>query len=172
VKEGAGSGLVDRASTHDVDESLLEVVINGNNIECLARSCSTFGFSKVVDLQGGSLLPSFYAFGPALGLSDITSVRQVFRHFRLSLVAEERLVVQEKSTSDAKVFDPLTHGELSRSQRSLGSIRAIDGLSFGGKHLVVAEESGVGKAITAPRGNGFYRGVSVAFRTGAKNSEF
>jgi len=66
--------------------------------------------------------------------------------------------VQEKSTSDAKVFDPLTHGELSRSQQKWGAavaVRAIDGLSFGGKHLVVADESGVGKAITAPNGNGF-----------------
>lgn len=36
----------------------------------------------------------------------------------------------------------------------------------------MAEESGVGKAITAPRENGFFKGVSVAFRTGAKNSTF
>lgn len=66
--------------------------------------------------------------------------------------------IQEKSTSDAKVFDPLTHGELSRPQQKWGAgvaVRAIDGLSFGGKHLVVADESGVGKAITAPNGNGF-----------------
>ncbi|GAA5966695.1 hypothetical protein JCM3765_007601 [Sporobolomyces pararoseus] len=143
-----GTELVDLAN--DLGDSLLEVVMNGDKIDCVARSCSALAThgSKVVDLQGGSLLPSFYAYGPALGLSDITS---------------------EKSTSDAKVFDSLTHGELSRSQRSLGAVRAIDGLSFGGKHLVVAEESGVGKAITAPNGNGFYRGLSVAFRTGAKN---
>ncbi|GAA5986559.1 hypothetical protein JCM5350_001371 [Sporobolomyces pararoseus] len=143
-----GTEIVDLANNYD--DSLLEVVVSGNKIECVAQTCSDFTTRtlKVVDLQGGSLLPSFYAYGPALGLSDITS---------------------EKSTSDAKVFDSLTHGELSRSQRSLGAVRAIDGLSFGGKHLVVAEESGVGKAITAPNGNGFYRGISVAFRTGAKN---
>lgn len=68
-------------------------------------------------------------------------------------------------------------------------MRALDGLSLGGKQLVTAEENGVGKAIAAPLGKGFLcvsslalraetavpdsfllscsRGVSVAFRTGA-----
>ena len=34
-------------------------------------------------------------------------------------------------------------------------MRALDGLSLGGKQLVTAEENGVGKAITAPLGKGF-----------------
>lgn len=79
---------------------------------------------------------------------------------------------QEKSTVDAKVFDPLLHGEISCAQRDLAkAVRAVDGLSFGGKHLRVADESGVGFAVTAPNGNGFYRGLSVAFRTGANNGQ-
>ncbi|GAA6021304.1 hypothetical protein JCM11491_005797 [Sporobolomyces phaffii] len=152
-------GLVDLAAAMsarrdgELSPVLVEVVVVGNKIECVAEACPMTGDSsaRTVDLEGGSLLPSFYAFGPALGLSDITS---------------------EKSTTDAKVFDPLTHGELSRVQRVWSqhrAVRAVDGLSFGGKHLVVAEESGVANAITAPNGNGFYRGISVAFRTGAKN---
>ncbi|GAA5942389.1 uncharacterized protein JCM15063_006228 [Sporobolomyces koalae] len=154
VKRGSieeGRNVVDLV---DGIDSLVQVVVKNGKIECVAIDCPDVASStstKIVDLDGGSLLPSFYAYGPALGLSDITS---------------------EKSTLDAKVFDPLTHGELSRSQQDWSrrlSVRAIDGLSFGGKHLVVADESGVGKAITAPNGNGFYRGISVAFRTRAKN---
>lgn len=104
-----------------------------------------------VDLKGGSLLPPLIAFGPALGLTEIIS---------------------ESSTSDQEVYDPLID-KLSKNQAIWGpkvAIKAIDGLSFGGKHLRLAERAGLGKAVTAPMGNGLFRGVSVAFRTGAAHS--
>jgi imidazolonepropionase-like amidohydrolase len=48
---------------------------------------------------------------------------------------------------------------------------AVDGLSFGGKQLTRAFEHGVIRAITAPGEGGIdSRGVSVAFKTGAKNA--
>lgn len=48
---------------------------------------------------------------------------------------------------------------------------AVDGLSFGGKQITRAFEHGVTRAITAPGEGGIdSRGVSVAFKTGAKNA--
>lgn len=76
-----GGDLVDLAEEKGV-ESLLEVVVVGGKIVCVAQDCrseaSMHSTSKVVDLKGGSLLPTFFAYGPALGLSDITSVRHCF----------------------------------------------------------------------------------------------
>ncbi|KAI5480118.1 hypothetical protein MNV49_001778 [Pseudohyphozyma bogoriensis] len=106
---------------------------------------------RKVDLKGGSLLPPLVAFGPALGLTEMIS---------------------EESTTDAEVYDPLLSGELSRTQQLWGpkvAVRAIDGLELRGKHLQVAKEAGVGKAVTAPLGEGFFRGVSVAFRVDANH---
>jgi len=73
-----GGDLVDLAEEKGV-EAPVEVVIVGGKISCVARDCSreasAQAHTKVVDLKGGSLLPSFFAYGPALGLSDVTSVR-------------------------------------------------------------------------------------------------
>lgn len=123
--------------------------LRAGSIVCLGVCPSTNLPS--INLQGGSLLPPTIAFGPALGLTEI---------------------IAERSTSDAPVFDPLMHGELSRAQQVWGprvAVRAVDGLAFGGKHLRIARGAGVGKAVTAPLGDGFFRGVSVVFRTGAVN---
>lgn len=54
---------------------------------------------------------------------------------------------------------------------SSGISRAVDGLKFGGKQLARAFEHGVTKAISAPStGSIDAKGVSVGFRTGAKNA--
>lgn len=52
------------------------------------------------------------------------------------------------------------------------------GLSFSGKHLEFARRSGVLQAVTAPNCAGFFgapgslfRGVSAAFRTGARSGK-
>ncbi|KAL8291602.1 hypothetical protein RQP46_001860 [Phenoliferia psychrophenolica] len=132
----------------------VSVLVQDGKIACLGTSCSSSSSSsstRIINLQGGSLLPPFIGFGPALGLVDIIS---------------------ESSTKDAAVYDPLLDGDLSRTQQLWGptvAVRAIDGLGFGGKHLKVAHEAGVTKAVTAPLGDGFFRGVSVAFRTNAPN---
>ncbi|GAA5935728.1 hypothetical protein JCM1841_003651 [Sporobolomyces salmonicolor] len=147
-------GLVSLAEQEGI-EGLFEVIVKEGRVTCLQKTCksemSASRRIRVVDLKGGSLLPPFVGFGPALGLTEMIS---------------------EKTTTDAPVYDPLFSGELSRTQQKWGpnvAVRAVDGISFGGKHLQVAEQSGVGKAVTAPLGNGLFRGVSVAFRTGAKN---
>ncbi|GAA5969186.1 hypothetical protein JCM21900_004720 [Sporobolomyces salmonicolor] len=148
-------GLVSLAEEEGI-EGLFEVIVREGRVTCLQKTCksemSASRRIRVVDLNGGSLLPPFVGFGPALGLTEMIS---------------------EKTTTDAPVYDPLFSGELSRTQQKWGpsvAVRAVDGISFGGKHLQVAEQSGVGKAVTAPLGNGLFRGVSVAFRTGAKNA--
>ncbi|TNY18704.1 carbohydrate esterase family 9 protein [Rhodotorula diobovata] len=148
LKDGKQSGLASLAQAEGV-RAPFEVVVDDGKIVCLSESCGTALGVKTVDLKNGSLLPSLVTFGSALGLTDI---------------------IAEKSTTDAPAFDPLLDGKLSFAQQQYGprvSVRALDGLSLGGKQLKTAEENGVGKAITAPLGKGFFRGVSVAFRTGA-----
>ncbi|SGY68039.1 BQ5605_C004g02842 [Microbotryum silenes-dioicae] len=138
------------------NQAPLEVVVRSGRIECVGRKgeCSN-GLgkgAKGVNLEGGSILPPLLAFGPALGLTEIVS---------------------EPTTTDDGVFDPLYSGSLSSLQQIWGphvAVRAVDGLEMDGKHLRTAHQIGITKAVTAPMGSGFFRGVSVAFRTGAKNS--
>jgi hypothetical protein len=91
----------------------------------------------------GSILPPIVAYGSAIGLTEI---------------------IAEKSTSDGIVNDPLSStSPFPVSHSNL----AIDGLELHGKNVMIARSGGVAKAIAAPRGNEFYRGVSVAFDTSA-----
>ncbi|KAF2263032.1 hypothetical protein CC78DRAFT_519114 [Lojkania enalia] len=54
---------------------------------------------------------------------------------------------------------------------SNGITRAVDGLQFGGKHLLHAYERGVTKAISAPTEYSIDgKGISVGFHTGAKHA--
>ncbi|GAA6033304.1 hypothetical protein JCM8097_006683 [Rhodosporidiobolus ruineniae] len=147
---GGAEGLQDKAKEEGV-EAPFEVVVEGGRITCLEKSCAAVAATREVDLKGGSLLPSLVGYGGALGLAEIVS---------------------EKSTLDGSVLDPLYQGGLSASQQHFASqlaIQAVDGLAFGGKHLKVAEEAGVGRAVAVPQGDGFFLGVSTVFRTSAKN---
>lgn len=126
------------------------VQVRSGEITCVGV-CEASKAATQVDLHGGSLLPPLYAYGPALGLVEI---------------------IAEKSTVDNAVFDPLADGELSALQQNWGpriAVKAIDALEFGGKHLAGARKAGLTRAVTAPMGDGFFRGVSVAFRTGARH---
>ncbi|GAA5934442.1 hypothetical protein JCM3775_000359 [Rhodotorula graminis] len=146
LKDAQQPGLVEQ---QDGGAAPFEVVVEDGKIVCTGDKCVTADEVKTVDLKNGSLLPTLVTFGSALGLTDI---------------------IAEKTTTDSPSFDPLLNSKLSFVQQQYGpkvSVRALDGLSFGGKQLVTAEENGVGKAITAPLGKGFFRGLSVAFRTGA-----
>ncbi|BGO98128.1 hypothetical protein NBRC10513v2_001345 [Rhodotorula toruloides] len=128
-----------------------QVVVEDGKISCFAKTCETGRHTSVVDLRGGSLLPTFTSFGAALGLTEI---------------------IAEKSTTEAALWDPLLNAKLSETQQKVAAhvgVKAIDALSFGGKHLKTAAENGVGKAITAPISNDFLGGLSVTFRTGASN---
>lgn len=97
--------------------------------------------------NSGSLLPPFVAYGSVIGLTEI---------------------IAEKSTSDGKVFDPLS--ATSPFPSTFANL-AVDGLEFGGKNVIIARDAGVAKAIAAPMGGGFYRGVSVAFSTSAAHGK-
>ncbi|KAJ7607296.1 hypothetical protein DFH06DRAFT_1380161 [Mycena polygramma] len=101
----------------------------------------------VVDLKGGELAPGLTTFGSDLGLSEI---------------------MLESSTTDGRVFDPLTGGV----PRILGDtvVRAADGLQFGGRNTLYAYRAGVTTAVVAPMGRGFLRGLATAFATGARNA--
>lgn len=99
---------------------------------------------------GGALLPPLTSFGTSLGLVEISA---------------------EKSTANGNVFDPFTTPASSPFPSSFSEL-AVDGLSLQGKNLELARSVGVGKAVTAPVGKGFYQGVSVAFDTGAKHGAF
>ncbi|KAK4704844.1 hypothetical protein P7C70_g1364, partial [Phenoliferia sp. Uapishka_3] len=150
VKSSTGSGLEALAGT-GTGEGPFSVHIRAGEVICAGQCSSASSHGKEVNLLGGSLLPPLIGFGPALGLVDIIS---------------------ESSTKDAAVYDALLDGDLSQTQQLWGptvAVRAIDGLGFGGKHLKVAHQAGVTKAVTAPLGDGFFRGVSVAFRTNAAN---
>ncbi|KDE08750.1 hypothetical protein MVLG_01204 [Microbotryum lychnidis-dioicae p1A1 Lamole] len=128
------------------NQAPLEVVVRSGRIECVGRKgeCSN-GLgkgAKGVNLEGGSILPPLLAFGPALGLTEIVS---------------------EPTTTDDGVFDPLYSGSLSSLQQIWGphvAVRAVDGLEMDGKHLHTAHQIGITKAVTAPMGSGFFRGVS------------
>lgn len=141
-------------------ETLFEVILHGGEIICVEKSCSSFSSERVVDLQGGTLLPPLVGYGTGAGLLDIVSVRSSLSIFpNLSDTSSSpHPGLQEKSTLDGHVFDPLFQGALSTTQERLAlteAIKAVDGLVFGGKHLQVAEGAGVGKALVFPQGNGF-----------------
>ncbi|KAM0792660.1 hypothetical protein ACM66B_002440 [Microbotryomycetes sp. NB124-2] len=133
------------------DRKRFDVLVQNGKIKCIGECSSDDSNTRRIDLKGGSILPPAYAYGPAIGLTEMIS---------------------EKSTTDNPVYDPLFSGELSTTQQFWGQriqVKAVDGLEFQGKHVRIAHQMGLTKAITAPMGNGFFRGVSVAFRTGSSN---
>ncbi|KAH8915261.1 hypothetical protein BT69DRAFT_904580 [Atractiella rhizophila] len=105
---------------------------------------------KSMDLQGGVLLPPLTVYGPPLGLVEIGS---------------------EESTMDGTVYDELSASrKVSDLKELFGAripVQAVDGLSFGTKQLAYAYNAGVTRALVAPQGRGFFRGLSVLYRTTA-----
>ncbi|CAA7271147.1 unnamed protein product [Cyclocybe aegerita] len=130
------------------------VIIEGGRIVCIEGTASSCTISvrvgETIDLQGGSIAPALTTYGSPLGLVEIR---------------------QEASTNDGSVPDPLT-GSVPSIVRGTGDgvIRAVDGLSFGGRSTLLAYKDGVTTAITAPSGGGFQRGLATAFDTGAPHS--
>lgn len=58
-------------------EELFEVHVRDGEVVCVGVCVEGAGEGvKKVDLKGGSLLPPLVAFGPALGLTEIISVRR------------------------------------------------------------------------------------------------
>jgi len=136
---------------------LSSVLVRAGRIECIAEqgmasSCmpaELHGRVEAIDLEGGMLSPGLTTFGSPIGTVEI------------------RL---ESSTNDGTVFDPLRQTVPSILGGDDTLVRAVDGLEFEGRNTLLAYRSGVTMAVTAPSGSGFWRGLSVAFHTGAKNA--
>ncbi|KAJ7075534.1 hypothetical protein B0H15DRAFT_894200 [Mycena belliarum] len=153
---GGGGGAVTSLLTADEPAHDWQVLVQRGAIQCFARAdarrgeCAARGYSadaQIVDLMGGALAPGLTTFGSDLGLSAI---------------------MLEPSTTDGRVFDPLTMVVPSILGDSV--IRAVDGLQFGGRNTLYAYRGGVTTAVVAPMGHGFLQGLSVAFATGASNA--
>ncbi|KAJ7660376.1 hypothetical protein DFH06DRAFT_1089703 [Mycena polygramma] len=147
-RNGAGMGK----GTYE--EGPWRVLVEGGAVRCVdstehtaCMSDAAVADAKVVDLKGGELAPGLTTFGSDLGLSEI---------------------MLESSTTDGRVFDPLT-GSV---PRILGDtvVRAAAGLQFGGRNTLYAYRAGVTTAVVAPMGRGFLRGLATAFATGARNA--
>ncbi|CAK5276446.1 unnamed protein product [Mycena citricolor] len=142
-----------RSLVDDSSEGNLTVVVHGGRIACAGSTadggCASFmsGPIETVDLQGGSLAPGLTTFGSRLGLSEI---------------------LQEPSTNDGNVFDPLTGSVPSILGHTV--IRAVDGLQFAGRNTLYAFRYGVTTAVVAPQGYGFLQGLGVAFDTGSPHA--
>ncbi|KAL4067994.1 hypothetical protein J3A83DRAFT_3786026 [Scleroderma citrinum] len=100
----------------------------------------------VIDLKGGVIVPGLTTYGTPIGLMEIPL---------------------EPSTNDGNVYNPLTGDP----PAIVGStfIRAIDGLQFEGRNMLLAYRGGVTAGVVAPQGS-FIQGVSTAFSLGASNS--
>ncbi|KAJ7863940.1 hypothetical protein B0H14DRAFT_2736905 [Mycena olivaceomarginata] len=141
-------------SLADAGETNLTVIVHGGRIACAgpsaAGACAEFVSSsavETVDLRGGALAPGLTSFGSDLGLSEI---------------------MLEPSTNDGPVFDPLT--VVVPSILGPTTVRAVDGLQFGGRNTLYAYRAGVTTAVVAPQGNGFLQGLGTAFDVGAPHA--
>ncbi|KAJ7448117.1 hypothetical protein FB451DRAFT_1533305 [Mycena latifolia] len=116
------------------------VLVEGGAIQCFAPAndtggrCAARGFAsdaRVTDLVGGALAPGLITFGSNLGWSEIKL---------------------EPSTTDGRVFDPLTTAVPS----TLGDtvVHAVDGLQ-----TLYAYRGGVTTAVVARTGSGFLQAI-------------
>lgn len=91
--------------------NLAEVTVERGRVSCVSRSCA--GRSNVdvtIDLHGGSISPSFMAFGSPLGLEEIQS---------------------EPSTGNGAPYDPFIRDVPDILGDTGGVVRTVDGLQFG-----------------------------------------
>ncbi|EIN11328.1 composite domain of metallo-dependent hydrolase [Punctularia strigosozonata HHB-11173 SS5] len=102
--------------------------------------------ATIVDLEGGSLAPGLISVGSQLGLEEIRG---------------------EPSTQDGNVHDPLSGPVPKIVGGDYAVIRAVDGLQFATRDALLAYRSGVTAAVTAPKSNGFLRGLSTVLSTRA-----
>ncbi|CAE6507915.1 unnamed protein product [Rhizoctonia solani] len=126
------------------------VVASRGHILC-AGACASYitPDAKVLDLQGGAIIPGLVASGASIGLVEID---------------------QEPSTNDGIPLDSLESDIPSIAGGSRFLIRGVDGLSFAGRNALLSYRGGVTTIIEAPFSfSGFIQGVSVAFRSGARH---
>ncbi|KAH9930391.1 carbohydrate esterase family 9 protein [Amylocystis lapponica] len=144
------NGAVQEAFVAQDDEPGVVIVENGS-VLCagMHASCVTpalFASAEIVDTRGGSVAPGFTTYGAPLGLEEIA---------------------QEPSTNDGYVYDPLIAPVPSILGGDEAIVRAVDGLQYGGRDMLLAYRAGVTTGITAPSHGRFYAGLSTSFSTGA-----
>ncbi|KZT43545.1 hypothetical protein SISSUDRAFT_1039974 [Sistotremastrum suecicum HHB10207 ss-3] len=142
----SGKTIVDRLLEYG--STLGQVLVTNGSITCAQTVCMTgvpIGI-EVVDLEGGSINPGLLAYGPDIGLEEISA---------------------ESSTNDGVVLDPLKDRIPSILGGEGSLIRAADGIQFGGRDLLLASRAGVTRAVTAPSHSGFWGGLSVYFSVSA-----
>ncbi|KZO93081.1 composite domain of metallo-dependent hydrolase [Calocera viscosa TUFC12733] len=123
-----------------------QVLVKNGAVVCTGDCAHLAPSARVVDLEWGSVAPGLTSYGSSLGLVEIRA---------------------EPSTNDGRAYDLFG----SPAPGVLGGhlLRAVDGVQFGGKDMLIAHRSGVSTAVTAPVSYGFLSGLSGAFRTGAWN---
>ncbi|EIW84617.1 hypothetical protein CONPUDRAFT_134601 [Coniophora puteana RWD-64-598 SS2] len=144
-----GTGMQELAGGEETDGPFSVEVYDGQ----IARiHLSSTGHSQpiasdeVVDLQGGVLVPGLTTFGTRLGLSEIKL---------------------EPSTNDGSVFNPLD-GDIPAIVGKEPA-RAVDGLMFGGRNMLLAYRNGVTSGVAAPGGS-FVQGTPATFLLGAPHA--
>ncbi|CEL60594.1 hypothetical protein RSOLAG1IB_03832 [Rhizoctonia solani AG-1 IB] len=125
------------------------VVASRGRVVC-AGACTSYisPEAKIVDLQGGSIIPGLISSGASIGLVEID---------------------QEPSTNDGTVPDPSEGGAPAVAGGDGFLARGVDGISFTGRNALLSHRGGVTTIIEAPFSSGLIQGVSVAFRSGVKH---
>ncbi|KAG8906655.1 hypothetical protein FRC01_007930, partial [Tulasnella sp. 417] len=98
-----------------------------------------------IDLEGGTVGPGLTSFGGYLGVVEID---------------------QEPSTNDGDSYGPFDNEFAVVADLS----RAVDGLSFEGRDMLLAYRAGVTTSVASPRTRTMFSGLSVALNDGASHS--
>ncbi|KAF8904152.1 hypothetical protein CPB85DRAFT_1225892 [Mucidula mucida] len=130
-------------------------VENGRTVcygpQYICLETKAFAGATRIDLEGGSIAPGLVSVGTDIGLNDLQF---------------------EASTTDGVGFDLLA-GEVPSIVGEETVIRAVDGLKFQSRDMLLAYRSGVTSAVVSPQisseMHGFFSGLATAFSTGAKH---
>ncbi|KAI6132248.1 hypothetical protein EDD16DRAFT_1775935 [Pisolithus croceorrhizus] len=122
-----------------------EIICTGTHLTCSKTLDEVDDEVAVIDLEGGVIVPGFTSYGSPLGLTEI---------------------LLEPSTNDGRVYNPLARDPPAIIGDTL--IRAIDGLQFEGRDMLLAYRGGVTAGVVAPSGE-FVQGISTAFSLGASH---
>ncbi|TFK75753.1 composite domain of metallo-dependent hydrolase [Pluteus cervinus] len=130
-------------------DQLGDVVVEGGRIICSGSTVCAQHLqkAKVVDLEGGSLMPGLMTYGSPLGLEEIAA---------------------EPSTGDGKLYDAFVQ-DIPEVFHDVGNtLRAVDALAFGTRNALLAYRSGVTMATSSlNKGDFVISGLSVTFGTGS-----